>query len=145
MNVMNKIHSIGVFVFLIASPILAAELNCRAIEDNNERLACYDQQADAAMLLVEQNAAQQAEQQFGKNKRDNEIESIKTRIVGEFKGWSAKSKFTFENGQVWQVSDGSSGAYFMQSPVVTIESGMFGSFFLRIEGANKSPRIKRIK
>ncbi|HEX4909466.1 MAG TPA: hypothetical protein VFV64_01735 [Permianibacter sp.] len=74
-----------------------------------------------------------------------QIESIQSRIVGPFRGWEAKSKITLENGQVWQIDDSSRGVYSLESPAVTIERGVFGSFFLKIDGVNRSPKVKRLK
>lgn len=73
------------------------------------------------------------------------LDLIESRILGEFRGWDGKTKFTFENGQVWAISDGSSATYRLLDPVVRVERGLFGAFFLRIEGVNRSPKVKRLK
>ncbi|NQD36139.1 hypothetical protein HPT27_03820 [Permianibacter sp. IMCC34836] len=73
------------------------------------------------------------------------LEAIESRIVGEFRGWDSKTKFALENGQVWAISDGSSATYRLMDPVVRVERGVFGSFMLKIEGVNRSPKVKRVK
>lgn len=147
--------------------------DCRAVADNAARLACYDALADqlpkaaapeaatpeaksAAPTVVSQPApaaqpvvvvATQTPAEFGleRQAQQAQIESIQSRIVGAFRGWEAKSKITLENGQVWQIIDGSRGVYSLESPAVTIERGMLGSFFLKIDGVNRSPKVKRLK
>lgn len=147
--------------------------DCRAVADNAARLACYDALADqlpkaaateaaapeaksAAPTVVSQPApaaqpvavvATQTPVEFGleRQAQQAQIESIQSRIVGAFRGWEAKSKITLENGQVWQIIDGSRGVYSLESPAVTIERGMLGSFFLKIDGVNRSPKVKRLK
>jgi hypothetical protein len=49
------------------------------------------------------------------------------------------------NGQVWQITDGSEGVYSLVDPLVTIERGSFGSFFLRIEGVGQTPKVRRLQ
>ncbi|MFN4291015.1 MAG: hypothetical protein ACK4E7_09085 [Permianibacter sp.] len=147
--------------------------DCRAVADNAARLACYDALADqlpkaaapeaaapeaksAAPTVVSQPApaaqpvavvATQAPAEFGLERKVQpaQIESIQSRIVGAFRGWEAKSKITLENGQVWQIADGTRGVYSLESPAVTIERGVFGTFFLKIDGVNRSPKVKRLK
>ena len=158
-----------------------AELrDCRAVNDNAARLACYDALADqlpkpaatdvvsasppvpavaaepAAQAIAPQPSvaaqtlavtATQTPAEFGleRQAQQAQIESIQSRIVGTFRGWEAKSKITLENGQVWQITDGTRGVYSLESPAVTIERGVFGSFFLKIDGVNRSPKVKRLK
>ena len=76
---------------------------------------------------------------------EKQLENIASRIVGPFTGWQPKSKITLENGQVWQIVDGSSGSYSLDNPAVSIERGVFGTFFLKIDGANRRPKVKRVK
>ena len=92
-------------------------------------------------------AATQTPAEFGleRQAQQAQIESIQSRIVGPFRGWEAKSKITLENGQVWQIADGSRGVYSLESPAITIERGVFGTFFLKIDGVNRSPKVKRLK
>lgn len=92
-------------------------------------------------------ARMQTEAEFGLEQvtRTQELDVIVSRILGEFRGWQPKARITLENGQVWQVSDGSEGVFRLQDPVVRIERGALGSFFLRIDGINKAPRVKRVK
>lgn len=72
--------------------------------------------------------------------------TIKTSLVGEFSGWSGKTKFEMANGQVWQQTRGGSfRASTQQSPEVEITPEAFGSWALRIDGAGRAVRVERIK
>lgn len=165
---------IFVLSVLVSGLVLADDgglLHCRAIADATARLACYDAMAAAArgsgpssagsnagqtstlpapraQLPVEQSAPQRAQQQFGLEGRaaNNEVlDAIETTIPGKFEGWSAKSTFRLANGQVWQVSDDSARAHYIDDPKVRIRRGALGAFYLEIQGTNVSPRVKRLQ
>lgn len=108
-------------------------------------VAVVSQPAPAAQPVAV--VATQTPAEFGleRQAQQAQIESIQSRIVGAFRGWEAKSKITLENGQVWQIADGTRGVYSLESPSVTIERGVFGTFFLKIDGVNRSPKVKRLK
>ena len=48
------------------------------------------------------------------------------------------------NGQVWQVTDGSS-IYDLVNPKVMIRRGMFSALYLNIDGDNRTVRVRRIQ
>jgi len=74
------------------------------------------------------------------------VQAIDSHIPGEFRGWEPRSRITLANGQVWEVNDGSRGALApVVDPKVRVRRGMLGSFYLEIEGLNRSPRVKRIQ
>ncbi len=72
---------------------------------------------------------------------------IVSRIDGTFSGWNEKSIFPLTNGQIWKVVESNTfkSRGKLSSPQVTIESKLFDSWFLRIDGYNKAVRVKRIK
>lgn len=73
---------------------------------------------------------------------------IETRIAGEFTGWDGRDgRFVLTNGQVWQSVDPGSRlrGVKLDSPIVTIEAGTFGAWFLSVEGYNTRVRVKRVK
>ena len=73
-------------------------------------------------------------------------EPIKARIQGEFKGWSGRTSFPLDNGQVWeQIEPGSLVARRMTNPEVTIKPAMMGTWMLRVQGYNRSVRVTRVK
>ena len=75
-------------------------------------------------------------------------DDIETRIAGEFTGWDGREgRFVLTNGQVWQSIDPSSRlrGVKLDSPLVRIEAGAFGAWFLSVDGYNTRVRVKRIK
>lgn len=123
----------------------AAAREAVAPEAKSVAPAVVSQPAPAAQPVAV--VATQTPAEFGleRQAQQAQIESIQSRIVGAFRGWEAKSKITLENGQVWQIADGTRGVYSLESPAVTIERGVFGTFFLKIDGVNRSPKVKRLK
>lgn len=61
------------------------------------------------------------------NKVPSQPQVIETRIVGPFKGYDGRTRFTLENGQVWAQSQQVSRAYpLVDSPPVIIVKAGFG-------------------
>lgn len=75
----------------------------------------------------------------------SKIKFIRSRIVGEFIGWSGSSEFVLENGQVWRQADSTKAVYRAVSPEVTITRHLFGSYRLAVQGLNQTVRVKRVK
>jgi hypothetical protein len=72
-----------------------------------------------------------------------EFATVESRIAGTFRGWTAHSVFTLENGQRWQV-DGTE-AYDtspVASPAVKIVPGVFGVFWMNVEGVRVKAKVK---
>lgn len=73
-------------------------------------------------------------------------ETIRSRIVGTFGGWSGDTKFVLENGMVWKQDERQRFRIQpMESPMVSIEPGFGGSWRLTVEGHNRSVRVERIR
>ena len=70
---------------------------------------------------------------------------IETAIAGQFSGWWPKDKITMTNGQVWQISDDSTGAVNLTDPKVRIRRTFFGGYRLEIDGTAKAPSVKRLQ
>jgi len=88
------------------------------------------------------------EQTFGMERKiaeSEQLDEIHTSFEGEFTGWEAKQEFALANGQVWKIADGSTGYHRISNPKIRIKRGVFGVFFMTIEGLNKSPKVKRVK
>ena len=76
----------------------------------------------------------------------NEPAEISTRVVGEFRGWTGRTKFVLENGQIWvQAEDDSFYIRKLTNPEVHLERGLLGAYFLRVEGYGSRVRVKRLK
>jgi hypothetical protein len=160
---------------LLSSVVLADDaglMRCRAIGDSAARLACYDAlakqvegrfgQPKASAPTVAAPAASapaasapaptapaapsQTAAAFGlENRQPLELQSIRSHIPGRFEGWKANSRIQLANGQVWQITDGSSVMMWLENPKVEVRRGALGSFFLDIENDKRSPRVKRIQ
>lgn len=72
---------------------------------------------------------------------------IRSRLVGEFKGWTGNARFVLENGQEWQQTDGEvlAGIKAMSNPAVTIKPGLISGWKLQVEGYNSTVKVKRVK
>lgn len=137
-----------------AAPALAqtpATARCQALADTTARLACYDtlfppltrEAAPAKPASPPPDAAAQ----FGlpQKPKPAEVESIETLVVAGFEGWGPNDRIRLQNGQVWEVVDGSSGTITPAMRKVTVRRGALGSFFLDFEGLTKSPRVRRVQ
>ena len=63
-----------------------------------------------------------------------------------FRGWGPNARIRLENGQVWQVIDGSTLRVRPGARRVRVEKALIGSsYFLEIEGINAAPRVKRVE
>jgi hypothetical protein len=151
----------------VAAPTLAADLgSCVALGDDAARLACYDRVAgrpspSPATITVAPTpgaapaatVAAPVAKSFGAEQLPStqtakaaEPSAMQAHIVGTFEGWDTKTRFTLDNGQVWQVTDDRSAYYPATSnPAVTIEKGAFGSYYLSLDGLNTKAKIKRVK
>lgn len=135
---------------LLAASDLPPDLRlCADLADNVARLACYDRAVGRAPEPVIPPAADP--EKFGlpptKAERDSEINSMRSRLVGEFTGWEPGLQFTLINGQVWKaVSDDS--AFYSDVPVnpeVVITRNFFGAYWMEIVSLGRRVKVKRVK
>jgi len=72
--------------------------------------------------------------------------SVRSRLLGEFRGWEGKTVFALENGQVWQqVGNDKWAGVKLENPAITIEAAAFGSWRLKVEGYNTMTKVKRVR
>lgn len=141
------------FLLLVSGVALAdhaAMLGCRGIADPTLRLACYDGRVLAAPNPDKTRPDEASvRQQFGLEEQASAttptLDAIESTISGHFEGWRGNTRFQLANGQVWQVSDGSSAFHNIDNPKVRIRRGALGAFYLEIEGTNRSPRVKLLQ
>lgn len=91
---------------------------------------------DAQILQDRSEAVREAEKAF-------EIES---RITGEFKGWTGKTIFRLENGQIWQQR--LSGRYPYRGPAnprVRISKNWLGFFKMTLIDIDKSIGVSQVR
>lgn len=70
--------------------------------------------------------------------------AIESFIKGEFSGWSGKTVFALDNGQVWQQRVGGRYRYRADSPAVTINKERFG-YYLQVNSTGRKVGVKRIR
>jgi len=147
-------------MLLVPSAVRADDaglLRCRGLTDAAVRLACYDALVPVATPATVPRAPAPAAtsapapetpaERFGLQAPPAEpVQAIDSHIPGEFRGWEPRSRIKLANGQVWEVADGSRGAIApVVDPKVRVRRGAVGSFYLEIEGLNRSPRVKRVE
>lgn len=132
---------------------------CRATKDSTARLACYDALPVAPSPSPGSAAPGAARPTTPASPPGNDparfglpltqapapLESIESRVAGHFDGWYPGTRIRLENGQVWQVTDGTSRFADLERPKVTVKRGALGSFFLDIDGVNPAPRVRRVQ
>jgi hypothetical protein len=70
---------------------------------------------------------------------------MEAHYVGRFSGWSGRTVFTLDNGQVWQQTEGGEFVATADSPAVFVRRGAFGAYYLRIDGYGTEVKVKRLK
>ena len=117
------------------------------------RLTNRDETTDESETTQEETAtenqsnttASKSDDNFGLIIRDDR-DSISSKIVGNFEGWSGTTKFKLENGQVWQQSSFGVLRVKMNNPNIVIKRSILSdTYTLKIEGLNSSIRVKRIE
>lgn len=119
-----------------AEPV--ADRASRAAPANERRTAATQRAPDAPASR---------EERFGLSPKVLDLggEEMSSVALGEFSMWRRGQKIRLENGQVWEITNPTDYFYKVTNPKVTIEKGLFSSFYLHIEGVSKSLRVKRIR
>jgi len=137
---------ICLLLLLVAGSALAADgdvLQCRTLKDGVQRLACYDAMAVGGAQAAPTRKAM--EQGFGLAEKRPALDVIDSTIAGKFDGWGPDQLITLANGQVWRVSDDSSGVVYGTDLKVQVERSALGAMTMVIAGSNKAPRVKRVR
>lgn len=153
---MRALHLTPLLIVL-AGPAFGQDASlqrCRAVPDTTARLACYDALADARpkppaapAVPVVAAPAQKPADSFGLPVRPpaGEPQAVQSSVGTDFAGWGPNQSIKLANGQVWQITDGSSVSMPRGARKVSVRRGMFGAFHLDIEGLNTSPKVKRLE
>ena len=134
---------------------------CKAVADDNARLACYDaavgrlQEAEAAgkITTVTEKDIEEAQRSsfglptiampsFGLAKESEAIEEVSV-AVNAISGGPGALRVTLENGQVWVQTDDRPIKARGQSEAV-IKKASFGSFKMKLDGG-RAFKVKRVK
>lgn len=142
--------------------VFAKVVDCRAIADNAQRLACYDasvaalDQAEKANQVVVMDRAQVRATRrslfgfslprirlFGGADDQDEVEKIDTSVASYTSDGDGRLVFTTPEGASWRQID--DRPTFVKSGMkVTIQKAALGSYFARFQGAN-SVRVIRTR
>jgi hypothetical protein len=137
-------------------------IGCRAIQDNAQRLACYDRETAAVdqaiskkdLVLIDKARATQAKRSlfgfsipdfgglFGGG--DDDVKEISSTVVtfshNAYTGWTLR----LADGSEWvQTDDAQLGLPPRKGDKVVVRRGSFGAFFLRLNG-QPGYKVKRI-
>ena len=95
-------------------------------------------------VKAEEKTVTQAKAGLPEEKHD---EVIRSRIVGEFNGWSGASVFHLENGQVWAQSNSSDTIWLptMVNPEIEIRPSKLGGWKLYVSSGGYWVRVRRVK
>lgn len=146
-----------ILLFLVSGAALADDTAiraCRTVTETAARLNCYDKIELAATPVARPAApAPTPVQAFGLppapmavQAQKQAITSIDSTIVGNFDGWGPSTVFTLANGQKWKIVDGSEAVLTRSSnQKVTISRNFIGTMFMKVEGSNHSPKVRRLE
>jgi hypothetical protein len=100
-----------------------------------------EERSQAVTAAVEQRERDEA----GLRHRRPAPEAVSGAVQGTVRGWSRGDVVVLQNGQRWRVTDGSlvlrNAAV---DPKVTIEPGMFGAWYLQMEGQTPKLKVQRV-
>ncbi|MBI2813262.1 MAG: hypothetical protein HYX71_03150 [Opitutae bacterium] len=120
--------------------VAAAQAQAKA-----EAIAAVQQAREQARADAKSEARRQKVENAGLAARDDD-ETIRTRISGDFRGWTGHTAFPLENGQVWQQTDKESRFFpKMVNPEVELVPSKWGGWKLTVVKEGLWVKVKRIK
>lgn len=73
-------------------------------------------------------------------------EPITATLQGEFRGFGKGRLYVLDNAQQWeQVDETTAAGVRRQAPRVTIKPGVMGAWYLKVDGINTQPKVRRVK
>jgi hypothetical protein len=73
-------------------------------------------------------------------------EAIESRLVGDYDGWTGRTNFKLENGQIWQQAGSAQRVDNRRAaPKVKVYPGMMGAYWLEVEGVRERVKVKPVK
>lgn len=109
---------------------------------NQAQLSLLNQllREEQANVAIESAAAERV-----RKKREADT-AVSSTLKGEFRGWQDGTVFELENGQRWRVVEGEyhTGTR-LANPKVTVNPGLFGSWYIRIEGVGVGAKVKLVE
>lgn len=73
-------------------------------------------------------------------------EPIESTLQGEFRGFAKGRRYVLQNGQEWEQMDATqfSGSA-RQAPKVSMRPGLIGVWYMKVDGVNVQPKVRRAK
>ncbi len=71
--------------------------------------------------------------------------AVRRRIVGHFSGWTGKTVFRLDNGEVWKQRLGARYAISLENPEVEIKKNLFGFYEMKIVKTGRRVGVSRVK
>lgn len=71
--------------------------------------------------------------------------AVTRRIAGHFSGWTGKTVFRLDNGEIWQQRLESRYAISLENPEVEIKKNLFGFYEMKIVKTGRKTGVSRIK
>ena len=114
-------------------------------ENKAATVAAVQQAREAARIEAKAEARRKKIADAGLAAREDD-ETIRTRISGEFRGWTGHTTFQLENGQVWQQAD-KENRFFpkMVEPEVELAPSKWSGWKMTIVQEGLWVKVKRIK
>lgn len=106
--------------------------------------------ATEAVAAVREEAREEGRQEVIRKNRGffdfGSNEPITGVLQGEFRGFGKGRVYSLDNGQQWEQTDTTSiSGVRRQSPKVSITPGVMGVWYLKVEGVNTQPKVRRTK
>ncbi len=89
-------------------------------------------------------AAKLAATQTGKDSPKDDI-PLEARLVGDFKGWTGKTVFKLDNGQVWRQRSASTYRHKGADTRVRFEQNWMGGWEMEVLSTGKSVLVKKLR
>jgi hypothetical protein len=84
------------------------------------------------------------EKEKTKEKKANVKYELVAKVIPAFRGWSGKSVFHLDNGQMWQQRTPGKLRYSGTDSTVTITQNVIGKFKMKHQGTGRSVGVKRV-
>ncbi len=159
--------------FVNAETVSEAIVKCKSEQNSLQRLLCFDKIADNISDLQDQSFAEaranapqpavttgnvtagnvanditrttnQQQDDFGRAPVDDTPDELSSNVTKVETDRLRRQTMTLQNGQVWR-EVGSSGHKVENGQDVTVKKGLFGSYYLSVEGSNRQLQVKRIR
>lgn len=146
--------AVAALVFMVAPRSVFADVTtdtlneiarCSTIDENSERLRCFDRAAPRARAALTPQP-----QDFGKpTPPPPELPQLNAAVLELARTTRGRAVFVLDNGQTWRQIEGDD-TYVAEPPPgeslkVTIAKGLFGSYNLTIDGRNTLIKVRRVE